>query len=108
MSTPDTLREAAQAALEAMAHLIACVELEYGAGAAKDERAASDALRYALATPAQAALAEDRKPLSDEEIDNLVGVQHSKYRAFARAIERAHGIHPTPAGSHAPTPQERP
>ena len=65
-----------------------------------------DQIKAMLAAPAQAQedvtetafgnMAQERKPLTDKEIDTLMigtsGSPHPFYRAMARAVEAAHGI----------------
>jgi DNA repair ATPase RecN len=80
-----TLRKAAQQALEALERVMSH-------GQAVQE--AKDVLRAALAEP-------ERQPLTDEEIDRVTDQQwaqnnhkpiYAAHRAYARAIEKAHGI----------------
>jgi hypothetical protein len=77
-----TLREAAQQALEAL-------EWSWGGEPMGTlERDAITALRTALAAPPQ------RKPLTDEEILNIIDdvLEGGSLVDVARAIEQAHGI----------------
>ena len=77
-----SLREAAQQALEA---LESCWEKGLTRKNWKQAEEAITALRTALAEP-------ERKPLTDEEILRISLETPVDLYAFARAIERAHGI----------------
>ena len=88
-----TLKEAAQQALEALEQSETTVPYE-GFGMARrvaerKHQAAIDALRAALAQQ------DERKPLTEKQISALL-MQAAEQRlgalAFARAVERAHGI----------------
>lgn len=82
-----TLREAAQQALEALEWFNKYGSEEHGPSL----RGAECSLRTALAEPVQ-----KRKPLTEEEIGKVAapyyGTMGFRVEAFARAIERAHGI----------------